>query len=224
VRFAFNTQVRSIAPGTQPEVLIQASPEIGVPPASHALRRERHDAVVVCAATGTRDLLEPLKLKLPLIALRSVSVTAPLRVRESEVDTAPSAAIVDVSRKVSITRLGREVRATRLPFIGSGSKAETQRTVNQLFSAIDTWFPSAATLRQARPWSGAIAALPDGWPAIGPSGIDGVWLNVGHGQAGWSLACGQARLLADILIGEADVAHAAAVSVRRWASNPRDRR
>jgi len=217
VRFSFNTLIRSIAPGSQPEITAQAMSDNGEVPSTPALRRERHDAVVVCAAMGTRDLIEPLNLRLPLIGLRSVSVTAPLRLGDAEIDAAPSCSVIDVSRMVSITRLGREVRATRLPFVGSGSAAQTQRAVSQLFGAIDSWFPSAATVRQARPWSGAIATLPDGWPAVGPSGIDGVWLNVGHGQGGWSLACGHAVLLAEMLSGRADVAQAAAVVPRRWA-------
>ena len=43
--------------------------------------------------------------------------------------------------------------------------------------------------------------LPDGPPVLGASGIDGVWLNLGHGSSGWALACGSARLLADAVAG-----------------------
>jgi D-amino-acid dehydrogenase len=50
-------------------------------------------------------------------------------------------------------------------------------------------------------WKGARPALPDGlpldrrraaWPAM--------WLNLGHGDGGWALACGSARVpLADLI-------------------------
>jgi len=43
----------------------------------------------------------------------------------------------------------------------------------------------------------------DGRPFIGPSGIDGLWLNVGHGHLGWTKAVGSARILADTMIGRA---------------------
>jgi len=36
---------------------------------------------------------------------------------------------------------------------------------------------------------------------IGASGIPGVWLNLGHGSSGWALACGSARVLADVIGG-----------------------
>ncbi|MEO7009404.1 MAG: FAD-dependent oxidoreductase, partial [Caldimonas sp.] len=45
--------------------------------------------------------------------------------------------------------------------------------------------------------------LPDGPPVLGPSGIDGVWLNLGHGSSGWALSCGSARLLAGAIAGRA---------------------
>jgi D-amino-acid dehydrogenase len=41
--------------------------------------------------------------------------------------------------------------------------------------------------------------LPDGPPLLGRSGIEGVWLNLGHGSSGWALACGSARIVADML-------------------------
>ena len=44
--------------------------------------------------------------------------------------------------------------------------------------------------------------LPDGPPLLGRSGIDGVWLNLGHGSSGWAMSCGSARLLADSIKGQ----------------------
>ena len=61
-------------------------------------------------------------------------------------------------------------------------------------------------------WRGARAMLPDGAPAIGPSGTPGVWLNLGHGASGWALACGSARLLADQL-----AQHTPALPSESWA-------
>jgi D-amino-acid dehydrogenase len=58
--------------------------------------------------------------------------------------------------------------------------------------------------------------LPDGPPAIGPSGVPGVWLNTGHGSSGWALACGSARLLAHLMAGRDPGVDPAAFSPRRW--------
>jgi D-amino-acid dehydrogenase len=55
-------------------------------------------------------------------------------------------------------------------------------------------------------WKGSRPMLPDGPPVIGRSGIDGIWVNLGHGSSGWALSCGSARALADSLSGrETDI-------------------
>jgi D-amino-acid dehydrogenase len=43
--------------------------------------------------------------------------------------------------------------------------------------------------------------LPDGAPLLGPSPLKGLFLNLGHGSTGWAMACGSARVLADVLEG-----------------------
>ena len=37
----------------------------------------------------------------------------------------------------------------------------------------------------------------------GASGVPGVWINLGHGSSGWALACGSARVVADLVSGRA---------------------
>ncbi len=36
---------------------------------------------------------------------------------------------------------------------------------------------------------------------IGATGIPGIWINLGHGSSGWALACGSARVVADLMAG-----------------------
>jgi D-amino-acid dehydrogenase len=38
-------------------------------------------------------------------------------------------------------------------------------------------------------------------PLIGRSARPGLWLNTGHGTLGWTLACGSAAALADLMSG-----------------------
>ena len=59
--------------------------------------------------------------------------------------------------------------------------------------------------------------LPDGPPVIGTSGIPGVWLNLGHGGAGWAMACGSARLLADTVVGRSPAVDTDGLGLERLA-------
>ena len=74
-----------------------------------------------------------------------------------------------------------------------------------LYKVLHDWFPGAASLSNTgaavQEWKGARPMLPDGPPVLGRSGIEGVWLNLGHGSSGWALACGSARIVADQLAG-----------------------
>ena len=42
-------------------------------------------------------------------------------------------------------------------------------------------------------WGGFRPMTPDSQPVIGPSSIDGIHLNTGHGMLGWTLACASAH-------------------------------
>lgn len=38
-------------------------------------------------------------------------------------------------------------------------------------------------------------------PIIGPSRLENLYINTGHGTLGWTMACGSGRLLADLISG-----------------------
>ena len=52
----------------------------------------------------------------------------------------------------------------------------------------------------------------------GRTGIDGLWVNAGHGHLGWTLACGSGRVLADLVEGRDPGIAAAARPGRRRGS------
>lgn len=63
---------------------------------------------------------------------------------------------------------------------------------------------AADTLRldlesEVRPWAGLRPVTPDSRPIIGWSPICNLFLNTGHGGLGWTLACGSARLAAELI-------------------------
>ena len=217
-RFRFHTDVRRIVAGVTPQVVhLHSTPHehntiLGggtqlpndaqdtVPMADGPVT-EGFDAVVVCAAVDSKALLRPLGLKLPLQAVHGYSVTAPLRRVEAHGDHGPRSALMDERYKVAISRLGARVRVAGSAEIGGSDTHLHDGAIDTLYKVLHDWFPGSAHLGQAQRWKGARPMLPDGPPVLGPSGVDGVWLNLGHGSSGWALSCGSARLLADIIAG-----------------------
>ena len=223
VRFRFHTQVQRLVAGRAPELVhLYAPPEDSVlplqmsaenapneaqdtqPMALHAVT-ERFDAIVVCAALASNALLRPHGLTLPLQAVHGYSITAPLRRDESHPDQGPRSALMDERYKVAISRLGTRVRVAGSAEIGGALNRHSAAALDTLYKVLHDWFPGTARLTHAQVWKGARPMLPDGPPVLGPSGIEGVWLNLGHGSSGWALSCGSARLLADALAGRPSV-------------------
>jgi len=178
---------------------------------------EHFDAVIVCAAVGSNELLAPHGLKLPMAAVYGQSVTTPIRHHEAHPDIGPRSAVTDHRHRVVINRLGSRLRVSGGARIGQAPKGRQHEELARLYKVLDDWFPGAARLSQAQRWSGARPMLPDGPPVIGTSGIPGVWLNLGHGGAGWAMACGSARLLADTVIGRAPAVDMDGLGLERLA-------
>ena len=57
---------------------------------------------------------------------------------------------------------------------------------------------------------------PDGTPIVGATPLRNLYLNTGHGTLGWTMACGSARVLADLMSGRAPDIRADDLSVFRY--------
>jgi D-amino-acid dehydrogenase len=179
-------------------------------------RVERFDAVVVCAAIGAPALLAALRVRLPVQPVYGYSITLPVRHFEAYPDMGPRAALMDERFKVAITRLGERVRIAGSAELGGKPEEMREAPIATLYRVLEDWFPAAARQAQAQTWKGARPMLPDGPPAIGSAGVPGVWINTGHGSSGWALACGSARLMADLIAGRAPALDPAPFSPLRW--------
>jgi D-amino-acid dehydrogenase len=215
--FRFETTVQRIEAGARPSIVHVRSPReaassqprsksggadwADTEPLASEPTRESFDAVVVCAALGAPALLRPLGLRLPMRAVHGYSITAPLRHNDHDLDHGPRSALMDERYKVAISRLGDRIRIAGSAELGGRPDRFNADALATLYKVLDDWFPAAIQHAHAQTWKGARPMLPDGPPVLGPSGVDKVWLNLGHGSSGWALSCGSARLLACALAG-----------------------
>jgi D-amino-acid dehydrogenase len=203
-RFVFDTAVLSLRGGVDPELRL-ANGESPTP-----------DHIVVCAGAAAAPLLAKAGVPLPLAAVRGHSLTAPVRHLDGLPDRGPKAALIDVRYGITISRLGQRVRVTaagalnRRNGIESRIDAVDEGPLKPLYRVLDDWFPAGAVTREAQHWRGLRPTLPDGAPAVGPAGPAGLWLNLGHGDHGFMLACASAECLRaqiDAADGRPDTLH-----------------
>jgi D-amino-acid dehydrogenase len=59
---------------------------------------------------------------------------------------------------------------------------------------------------------------PDGPPVIGGTKYENLYLNTGHGTLGWTMSCGSARVLADLISGNKPEIDTHDLAISRYAA------
>ena len=143
------------------------------------------DAVVVCMGAWSKSLLDPLGIKTNIYPMRGYSVTLPAS------ETSNSVSITEPGKKIVFSRLGENIRiAGFADFVGYRTGADHERTQTLLDTARKI-APAIADydVSSTGEWGGFRPMTPDSRPLIGPSCVEGIHLNTGHGMLGWTLAC-----------------------------------
>ncbi|KVH03303.1 amino acid dehydrogenase [Burkholderia anthina] len=170
------------------------------------------DAIVVALGVDSAGLLRPHGIDVPLYPVKGYSAT--LAVVDDE--KAPCAALMDESLKTAITRFGPTLRVAGTAELGNRRAALRQQALDTLMKVLDDWFPHAADRASARFWVGRRPMTPDGPPLLGASGIDGLWLNVGHGSTGWAMSMGSGQVVADLVTGRTPEIDLAGLTLARY--------
>ena len=157
------------------------------------------DTCVVALGTASRSLLRPLGLHLPIYPVKGYSVTFPVE----GWNAAPVVPFVDDGRKMGVVRIGDRIRVAGTAEFAGDDKTLTAERVANLRSFFLEVFPDYPDREAGRAWTGLRPTTPDGIPYLGPSPVRGLYLNTGHGHLGWTMSCGSASILSDLLNGEA---------------------
>ncbi|CAG2259912.1 D-amino acid dehydrogenase [Burkholderia sola] len=170
------------------------------------------DAIVVALGVDSAGLLRPHGIDVPLYPVKGYSAT--LAVVDDE--KAPCAALMDESLKTAITRFGPALRVAGTAELGNRRATLRQQALDTLMKVLDDWFPHAADRASARFWVGRRPMTPDGPPLLGASGIEGLWLNVGHGSTGWAMSMGSGKVVADLVTGRVPEIDLAGLTLARY--------
>jgi D-amino-acid dehydrogenase len=174
--------------------------------------RLQADAYVVALGSWSPRLLRPLGISLPVYPVKGYSITVPIR----DAEAAPVSTVMDESYKVAITRLGDRIRVGGTAEIsGYSNRLDAARRATLDHSLTDM-FPRGGDLAKASFWSGLRPMTPDGPPVIGATRYGNLHLNTGHGTLGWTMSCGSARALADLLSGRKSDIDTAELALSRY--------
>ena len=155
------------------------------------------DAVVICAGARSAELLRPLGINPYVYPVRGYSLTLPTG------DTSPAVSVTVSSKKIVFSHINGSMRiAGFADFAGYRTAADEQR-IAALSNIAREYAPLAADYdaEDRTQWGGFRPMTPDGRPVVGPTGINGLYLNTGHGMLGWTLACATGSDVAEAVAG-----------------------
>ena len=161
------------------------------------------DAVVLASGSASAKLARPLGLRLPIYPLKGYSITVPGEAR------APTISITDFKKKIVYAPLraaGNGALSLRIAgmadIVGYDTGLDPER-LDQLIAEARTALPNAAIYDKAQmqTWAGLRPATPRGTPVLGATPVRGLYLNIGQGALGWTLALASGRVVADVIAG-----------------------
>ena len=155
------------------------------------------DAYVVALGSYSPLLTKPLGISLPVYPAKGYSATLTL----AEGSVAPTVSVTDDECKLVYSRLGNRLRvAGTAEFNGYNLDLNPVRC-QALIKRTQQLFPDLKTVGEPEFWCGLRPATPSNVPFIGQTRYGNLWLNTGHGTLGWTMACGSAASLAEMMSG-----------------------
>ncbi|MEP7057469.1 MAG: FAD-dependent oxidoreductase, partial [Caldimonas sp.] len=155
----------------------------------------RADHYVVALGSYSRELLRSVELPVPVYPVKGFSLTVPIRDR----DSAPVSTVMDETYKIAVTRFDDRIRVGGMAELSGFDLRLSPRRRKTLAMVVSDLFPKGGDIERATLWTGLRPMTPDGTPLLGATRFSNLWLNTGHGTLGWTMACGSAQVLSDLI-------------------------
>jgi D-amino-acid dehydrogenase len=204
VRFEFNTAIE--------ELLLNSNRVSGVRTDKGTRTADRY---VVAFGSYSRHLLKPV-FALPVYPLKGYSITVPV----SDPSCAPESTILDETYKIAVTRFANRIRVGGMAEIAGFSKTLSLARRDTLEMVVNDLFPGGCDTSKASFWTGLRPMTPDSTPIVGSTPLANLYTNTGHGTLGWTMACGSASVIADLISGRRPSIRADDLAVFRYAGTP----
>ena len=155
------------------------------------------EAYVVALGPNSPSVCDFIDLDVPVYPLKGYSITVPA------MQAAPSISITDTANKMVYCRLGDRMRIAGMVELAGFDLDIDADKISLLIDKARERFPDAGDYDNVlHRWSGLRPATPGSAPLLGETPIPNLYLNTGHGMLGWTLSCGSADLVAQIIDGD----------------------
>jgi D-amino-acid dehydrogenase len=155
------------------------------------------DSYVLALGVGAPLVARTAGVRLPIYPAKGYSSTFPLKPG----GLAPMISGVDEQWLVGWSRLGDRLRLTSTAEFAGYDWGWTPRDFNNILRLARDLFPDAADYERGEYRACLRPMTPDGPPVLGVGRHRNLFFNCGHGHLGWTMACGTARIVSDLMTG-----------------------
>ncbi len=153
------------------------------------------DNYVISLGSYSYFLANKIGIHLPIYPVKGYSVTIPIK----GANDAPLMSLTDESQHVVISRFGDRLRAAGTAEMNGYQLHPNKKREDMVLDSVLSLFPNVGDREKAERWCGLRPMTSDSTPIIGKSKYSNLFLNTGHCQLGWTLSCGSAQLLAEMI-------------------------
>jgi D-amino-acid dehydrogenase len=155
------------------------------------------DAYVLALGVDAPEVARTIGVRLGVYPAKGYSSTFPIRPD----GLAPSVPGVDEQWLVGWSRQGDRLRLTSTAEFAGYDRSWTSHDFNNILRLARDVFSEAADYGRGEFRACLRPMTPDGPPVLGTGRHRNLYFNAGHGHMGWTMACGTARIVADLVAG-----------------------
>jgi D-amino-acid dehydrogenase len=113
----------------------------------------------------------------------------------------PTVGGIDEDNLFAYVRMGDRVRLTAVAEFAGYDTTHRPSDFSSMLKAAKELLPNAGDYGNPSYWACLRPMTPEGTPILGKGKFENLYYNTGHGHMGWTMACGTARITADLIAG-----------------------
>jgi len=153
------------------------------------------DLYVMALGAYSPVIAKHLKETVSVYPVKGYSATIPI----DGANNPPTVGGIDEDNLFAYARLGDRVRLTAVAEFAGYDTNHKPSDFSSMMGAAKELLPNAGDYSQPDYWACLRPMTPEGTPILGKGRHDNLYYNTGHGHMGWTMACGTARITADLI-------------------------
>ena len=164
---------------------------------TEAGERLEADAYVLALGSYSPLFARQIGEELSVYPVKGYSATVPV----DGANAPPTLGGIDEDNHTAYVRLGDRVRMTSVAEFAGYDVSHTPKDFERIIGGVRELFPAGGDYDRPTYWACLRPMTPEGTPVLDRGRCTNLWYNTGHGHMGWTMACGAARITADLIKG-----------------------